>query len=96
MKKIILLSVLFGLITNTAFASYYKTSTHNCEKAAMLDTLDVATAQYRAIITEVECANRFGDGYARIATRQLLDHKGSDVVASFIARINAAKTEAEV
>jgi hypothetical protein len=33
---------------------------------------------------------------ARIATRQLLDHKGNEVVASFIARINAAKTEAEV
>ena len=33
---------------------------------------------------------------ARIVTRQLLDHKGSKVVTSFISRINAAKTEAEV
>lgn len=33
---------------------------------------------------------------ARTITRQLLDHKGSEVVASFIARINATKTEAEI
>ena len=55
MKKIILLSVLFGLITNSAFATYYKTTTSNCSNAAMLSRLDKAAAQHRAVITEISC-----------------------------------------
>ena len=55
MKKIILFSVLFGLLTNSAFATYYKTTTSNCSDAAMLAKLDRATAEHRAVITEVSC-----------------------------------------
>lgn len=55
MKKIILFSVLFGLITSSAFATYYKTTTSNCDTNAMLAKLDKATAQHRAVITEVTC-----------------------------------------
>lgn len=55
MKKIILVSLLFGLITSSAFATYYKTTTSNCDTNAMLAKLDRATAQHRAVITEVSC-----------------------------------------
>jgi len=55
MKKIVLLSVLFGLITNSAFATYYRTTTSNCGDAAMMAKLNRATADHRAVITEVTC-----------------------------------------
>ena len=55
MKKIILFSCLFSLITSSAFATYYKTNTYNCGDANMLAELDRATALHRAVITEVEC-----------------------------------------
>ena len=55
MKKIILFSLAFGLITNSAFATYYKTSTSDCSDAAMLARLDSATAEHRAVITDVTC-----------------------------------------
>ena len=55
MKKIILVSLVFGLITNAAFATYYKTTTSNCSDAAMLAELDKATALHRAVVTDVTC-----------------------------------------
>ena len=65
MKKIILISVLFGLITNTASATYYKTSTINCDDIAMLEDLDHAVAVHRAVITELNCEHRV----ARVAPK---------------------------
>jgi len=56
MKKIILLSVLFGLLTNSALATYYKTYTYNCNENAMAAKLDRATVDHRAVVTEVVCA----------------------------------------
>ena len=58
MKKIVLLSVLFGLFTNSASATYYKTYSANCDTRAMMAKLDRATADHRAVITEVQCASR--------------------------------------
>ena len=55
MKKIILFSLVFGLIATTANATYYKTSTNNCSDANMLARLDAATAAHRAVITDVTC-----------------------------------------
>lgn len=55
MKKIILFSCLFGLITSAANATYYKTTTNNCGDANMMATLDNAVAAHRAVITEVTC-----------------------------------------
>jgi len=55
MKKIILLSLVFGLISSSAYATYYKTNTSNCSEAAMLAELDRATALHRAVITDVKC-----------------------------------------
>jgi hypothetical protein len=55
MKKIILFSCLFSLISNSAFATYYKTSTNNCGTANMLAELDRATALHRAVVTEIDC-----------------------------------------
>lgn len=55
MRKIVLLSVLFGLITNSVFATYYRTTTSNCSDAAMRAKLNRATADHRAVITEVSC-----------------------------------------
>ena len=55
MKKIILFSVVFGLITNAANATYYKTSTNTCDTANMLAELDRATALHRAVVTEIDC-----------------------------------------
>lgn len=55
MKKVILISVLLGLVTNSAFATYYKTTTSNCNPDAMLATVNSATAEHRAVITEVTC-----------------------------------------
>ncbi len=55
MKRIILFSCLFGLITNAAFATYYSTTTNNCSDANMLNQLDSAVAQHRAVITEITC-----------------------------------------
>ncbi len=55
MKKIILFSIVFGLISNSAFATYYKTSTNACGTANMLAELDRATALHRAVVTEIDC-----------------------------------------
>ena len=55
MKKIILFSCLFGLILSSANATYYSTTTNNCNDAAMRARMDSAVAQYRAVITEVSC-----------------------------------------
>lgn len=55
MKKIILFSCLFGLITNAAFATYYKTTTEFCGDANMRSELDSAVATHRAVITEITC-----------------------------------------
>ena len=55
MKKIVLFSVLFGLFTSSAFATYYQTTTSNCSDAAMMARLDSATAEHRAVITDVTC-----------------------------------------
>ena len=55
MKKIILFSCLFGLITNAAFASYYKTTTTFCGDENMMSELDSAVATHRAVITEITC-----------------------------------------
>lgn len=69
MKKIILVSVLFGLVLNPAFATRYKTSSFNCDRDAMLAQLDGATAEHRAVITEISCD---GDA-ARAAKRYGFD-----------------------
>ena len=55
MKKIVIFSILLGLITTAANATYYKTTTNNCSDANMMATLDNATAAHRAVITEVTC-----------------------------------------
>ena len=55
MKKIILFSCLFGLILSSANATYYSTTTNNCNDAAMRAHMDSAVAQHRAVITEVSC-----------------------------------------
>ncbi len=55
MKKIVLVSVILGLLTYSANATYYKTSTNNCSDANMMATLDNAVAVHRAVITEVTC-----------------------------------------
>lgn len=65
MKKIFLFSVLSVFCASIALASdmlpaggYYETTTQNCDKAAMRETLDRATADRRAVITVVKCAPR--------------------------------------
>lgn len=55
MKKIVLISVLCGLFACPAFATHYKTKSYNCNQNAMMHQLDNATAEHRAVITEVEC-----------------------------------------
>ena len=55
MKKIILFSCLFSLITISANATYYQTTTEYCGDANMLAELDRATALHRAVITEIDC-----------------------------------------
>lgn len=55
MKKIVLLSLVFGLLTTSASATYYQTTTNNCSDAAMMAELDRATATHRAVVTDVTC-----------------------------------------
>ncbi len=75
MKKIILVSLLFGLVTSSAFATYYKTSTSNCSDAAMLAKLDRATAQHRAVITEVTCNYTVPSKPAPVAPKRTIASK---------------------
>lgn len=55
MKKIVLLSLVFGLLSGSAYATYYETFSPNCADAAMLADLDRATATHRAVITKTSC-----------------------------------------
>lgn len=54
MKKIIL-ALVIGLITNSAYSTYYQTTTNDCSDANMMARLDGAVAQHRAVITEITC-----------------------------------------
>ncbi|MBR6838201.1 MAG: hypothetical protein IKM94_01380 [Alphaproteobacteria bacterium] len=54
MKKIIL-ALAFGLITNSAYSTYYQTTTNDCSDANMMARLDGAVATHRAVITEITC-----------------------------------------
>lgn len=65
MKKIFLVSMISVFSASVAMASdmlpaggYYETESHNCDMAAMQETLDNATAEHRAVITVVKCAPR--------------------------------------
>ena len=67
MKKIILLSLVFGLITSSAFATYYQTTTSDCSDAAMMAELDRATALHRAVVTDVTCTYSMPKPAAKVA-----------------------------
>lgn len=54
MKKIVL-ALIFGLMSTSCFATYYGTTTTNCNSGAMLAELDRAVATHRAVITEIKC-----------------------------------------
>lgn len=53
MKKFVLVCV--ALISNVAFADYYKTTVSNCDDAYMRAALDKAVVENRSVITVVEC-----------------------------------------
>ena len=55
MKKFVLLVAI--LISNVAFADYYKTTVNSCDGEKMRAALDRATAEHRAVITIIECDN---------------------------------------
>lgn len=55
MKKIVLISVLCALCAGSAFATQYKTASYNCNPNAMMRQLNDATAEHRAVITEIQC-----------------------------------------
>lgn len=54
MKKIVL-ALALSLMSTPVFATYYATTTTNCNAAAMLADLDRAVATHRAVITEIKC-----------------------------------------
>ena len=53
MKKIVLIFALIVLSMNSASATYYRTTTGNCNN--VMSKLDSAVATHRAVITEVSC-----------------------------------------
>ncbi|MBP5485422.1 MAG: hypothetical protein J6Y07_01815 [Alphaproteobacteria bacterium] len=55
MKNSIILSVVLALCAGASNADYYRTSTNNCDPAAMHAVLDRAVREHRAVITEVNC-----------------------------------------
>lgn len=57
MKKIVLFSLIAGLMTGVSFADVYQESIDTCDEAEMRAALDRATADKRAVITIVECDN---------------------------------------
>jgi hypothetical protein len=57
MKKIVLFSLIAGLISSVAIADVYQESINTCDEAEMRAALDRATADKRAVITIVECDN---------------------------------------
>ncbi len=55
MKKIVLVSVLCGLVATPGFATRFQDTSDNCNLDAMMNQLNNATAENRAVITEIKC-----------------------------------------